>query len=66
MARRSGPTLVQRSRRVNPQQKAIYHQVEGAGPSRVRREFLGLTARDIAAISTRLEAGIRRTVDRRF
>lgn len=58
--RRVGPTLVQASRRVSPSVKARMHQVEGAGRSRVIREFLGLTADEIQGISTRLDAGIRR------
>lgn len=57
---RGGPTLVQQSRRVSPQAKARIHQVEGAGKSRVRRPFLGLTNDEIRGISARLDTGIRR------
>jgi hypothetical protein len=57
--------MVQRSRRVSPQEKAYHHQVAGAGKSRVKREFLGLTDSEIAKLTARLESGIRRTVDRR-
>ncbi|WP_291981918.1 hypothetical protein [Luteitalea sp.] len=62
--RRSGPTLVQRSRRVSPQQKALYHQVTGAGRTKVRRPFLGLTAAEMRDIATVLDAGIRRAFSR--
>ncbi len=64
MARRAGPTLVQRSRRVSPQDKAVFHQVTGAGKARTKREFLGLTEPEIAALTKRLDTGIRRTADR--
>jgi hypothetical protein len=40
----------------------MYHQIEGAGRSKVRRPFLGLTPEDITAISARLDAGIRRNL----
>jgi len=39
-------TLIQRSRSVDPTDKAEFHQVLGAGRSRVKREFLGLTQAD--------------------
>jgi hypothetical protein len=55
MARnRSGPTMIQRSRQKASEEKALYHQVLGAGRSRVKREFLGLTAEDETKISQRL------------
>ncbi len=57
---RTGPTLVQRSRRLSPMEKATYHQVSGAGRSQVRRPFLGLTDAEIATITTRLDTGIRK------
>lgn len=44
--RRSGPTLIQQSRRKSPEEKALYHQELGAGRSGVTRKFLGLTAQD--------------------
>lgn len=65
MAKRSrGPTMVQRSRRVSPQLKAYVHQVSGAGKSKVRRPFLGLTDAEMRTIATRLDEGIRRHVRR--
>lgn len=48
-------TLVQRSRRISPQDKATFHQVTG----RVKRPFLGLTDDEIRAMTRRLDDGIR-------
>lgn len=42
--------MIQRSRRVSPSEKAAFHQESGAGKSRVRRQFFGLSASDEAAI----------------
>ncbi len=47
-------TLIQRSRSVGAAQKAQWHQVDGAGKSRVRRPFFGLTSADVAAIEQRV------------
>jgi hypothetical protein len=41
--RASSGTFIQRSRSESSEQKAIWHQVTGAGRSRVRRQFFGLT-----------------------
>jgi hypothetical protein len=51
-------TMVQRSRAIGAEQKAIYHQVAGAGKSRVKREFFELDDADVAAITARLQRGI--------
>lgn len=65
MAKRTpGSTMVQRSRRLSPQLKALYHQKTGAGRSRVRRPFLGLTDAELRTIATTLDAGIRKTFGR--
>jgi phage gpG-like protein len=56
--RRSGPTLIQQSRRVPAEEKALYHQELGAGRSHVKRPFLGLTDDDEKAIVTRIEAAM--------
>lgn len=53
-----GQTLVQRSRAVPAAEKAAYHQIEGAGKRRVKREFFGLTAADEQVIVDRLEKAI--------
>lgn len=55
MAKRTGPTLIQQSRRVSPQVKAVQHQIEG----RTLRPFLGLTDEDVTRITKRLDDGIR-------
>lgn len=57
--RRSGRrTLIQRSRAISPQQKAIYHNVVGAGSSRVKREFFDVSVSDLAEIAAVLETRI--------
>jgi phage gpG-like protein len=60
--RRSGPTLIQQSRRISAEQKALYHQVLGAGKSRVTREFLGLTDQDEKDIADRVQKAIDRAI----
>jgi hypothetical protein len=50
---------VQRSRRRSPQEKAVFHQVTGAGKARVKREFLGLTEAELKQLDARLEGRIR-------
>lgn len=56
--RRQGPTLIQSSRAVSPQQKAVYHTVAGAGRSRVKRDFFDLGPGDSEAITRLLQARI--------
>jgi phage gpG-like protein len=56
--RSKGPTLIQQSRRVPAEMKALYHNVLGAGKSRVKREFLGLSAQDEQAIVARIEKAL--------
>lgn len=63
--RRRGPTLIQQSRRVSPAQKAVYHQVQGAGKSRVKREFFDLGAADMDAIATEAQRRMTRTLQSR-
>ena len=48
-------TMVQRSRKVAPEEKAVFHNVTGAGTSRVKREFFLLNDRDAEQIVTLLE-----------
>jgi len=55
-------TLIQRSRRVSPAEKATYHEVTGAGRSRVKRPFFGLDERDEAAIVDRIDKGIQQAL----
>lgn len=51
---RRGLTAIQQSRRLTPSQKATFHQVTGAGPSRVKREFFGISPLDEAVIEQEL------------
>ena len=59
MGRRKGSgrrmTMVQRSREVPAAEKAIYHQVAGAGKSRVKREFFGLNDDDLSQLTALLD-----------
>jgi hypothetical protein len=52
-------SLIQQSRTVGPEQKAEYHQVTGAGTSRVKRQFLGLTPSEEKTLQVRLEQEMR-------
>lgn len=61
---RTGPTLVQRSRRVSPGLKAFFHQKSGAGSSRVRRPFIGLSAADAEQVGEALTRAIQARLDR--
>lgn len=49
-------TFIQQSRAVSPEQKALYHHVLGAGRSRVKREFFGVSDAELTAIGRRVEA----------
>ena len=60
--RQRGPTLIQQSRRKSAEEKAMYHQVLGAGKSRVKREFLGLTEQDERDIVDRIQKSIERQI----
>jgi len=48
-------TLIQRSRAKRPSEKAAYHQVTGAGQSRVLRPFFGVSPSDEAVLMTEVE-----------
>lgn len=62
--RRKGPTLIQRSRAVSPEQKAIYHAVAGAGKRRVIRDFFDMHPQDegdiVRLLGSRLDERLRR------
>lgn len=62
--RRKGPTLIQRSRAVSPEQKAVYHVVAGAGKKRVIRDFFDMNPQDEAEIvrllGSRIDERLRR------
>jgi hypothetical protein len=50
-----GPTFIQRSRSLPSEQKAIYHNVTGAGRSQVIRKFMGLTDQNKADLREAME-----------
>lgn len=56
---KGGPTFIQRSRAVSSEQKAIWHNVTGAGRRGVIREFFGLNEEDGTAITNGLETLIK-------
>lgn len=64
MASRRGPTFIQRSRRKSPAEKAAYHEITGAGRSRVKRPFFGLSDSDERAIVDRIDRGLQTQLDR--
>jgi len=55
MRTRKRQTLIQQSRRVSSEQKARYHELEGAGRRRVKREFFGLNRADEGAVEDRIQ-----------
>lgn len=59
----SGTTLIQRSRAVPGADKALFHNVTGAGASRVKREFFGLTPDEETTIRDRVQAHLSRAVN---
>lgn len=64
MANRSGPTLIQRSRRVSPAEKAAFHQVAGAGRSRVLREFFDLNVNELGQIKRLMDQRLKQNLSR--
>jgi hypothetical protein len=62
-ARQGGSTFIQRSRGESSEQKAIFHNVSGAGRSHVKRPFFGVSDEDAAAavgkLNTQIEARLR-------
>lgn len=56
----TSPTFIQRSREKGAGEKATYHNITGAGKSRVVRRFLGLTDQDAQSVKQKLVDGLRR------
>lgn len=58
-------TRIRRSRNKRPSEKAFFHNVSGAGKSRVKREFFGLSEREERQIgefvTKRLDANLGRS-----
>ena len=59
---RKGITLIQQSRRIAPSLKATWHQIEGAGRRHVKREFFGLSDRDVSLIEARIQASMEQAI----
>lgn len=55
---------MQASRRKTPGEKALYHQVAGAGQSRVTRRFFDLNAEDLAVIALELDRRLQQRLER--
>lgn len=53
--RRRGPTFIARSRSVSAEQKAIFHNILGAGPKGIIRRFFDLNTSDQDALRNGLE-----------
>jgi len=51
-------TLIQQSRAISSKLKATYHEIDGAGKSRVKRPFFSLNAADETAIVERITSAI--------
>jgi hypothetical protein len=51
----SGPRFIQRSREVSSEEKSLYHNITGAGRSRVLRRFMGLTSDEQLKVKAVLE-----------
>ena len=61
--KRAGPTFIQRSRGESSEQKAIWHNVTGAGRSQVVREFFGLDDSDHTAVRDAVETLLARRLE---
>jgi hypothetical protein len=57
-------TFIQASRAISAEQKALYHDVTGAGMSRVMRKFFELDDSDIEKITALIDEGLARAVNR--
>jgi hypothetical protein len=71
LAKRPKPktTRSQRSRAVSPALKALFHHAAGAGKSRVKRKFFGLSDSEVDAlakfVSERIGANVTLKVEQR-
>lgn len=57
-------TPIQRSRSVPPAEKALFHNVTGAGKSHVKREFFDLDASDREALTDELKRRMTRNLQK--
>jgi hypothetical protein len=60
----TGGTFIHQSRAISSEQKAIWHNVTGAGKSGVTRKFLGLTDQDQIDLRDGLEKLIEARIDK--
>lgn len=59
---RTRTSLIQQSRRVSPMEKALTHNVVGAGKAHVKREFFDLNTDDLSAITEELDRRVERNL----
>lgn len=62
--KKAGRTLIQRSRDLRPAEKALFHNVSGAGKSRVKREFFDLDDSDVKAMTEELERRVTKNLQK--
>lgn len=58
-----GPTMIQRSRAMGAEEKAVFHNLTGAGRSHVLRPFMDLTEEDQNVLTTQVADGIDRVLN---
>lgn len=58
-----GGTFIQRSRAVAGADKALFHNVTGAGKSQVKRKFFGLSTEERTLVRDRVQAHVSRQVN---
>lgn len=52
-------TLIRNSRALSPMEKAVFHQIDGAGRSKVKRQFFELNQADVDYIADTLDKRLR-------
>jgi len=57
-------TLIQRSRAVPPSEKASFHVLQGAGKSKVIRDFFGLSDKDEQDIEKDVDQALQVNLER--
>ncbi len=62
----AGPTLIQRNRSVSPGMKAAFHHSIGAGKSKVKRRFFGLSSAEQQEITKLVSGRIGQNIQLRF
>ena len=62
--RTRGRSMISRSRDVRPAEKALFHNISGAGKSKVKRAFFDLDDGDVTAMTEELGRRITRNLQR--